>query len=57
LNGYIASFACDACLKRIEDGVIAHIALGSNLGDRSKNISIGISELAKLGQLTPSPLI
>ena len=37
--------------------MIAHIALGSNLGDRSKNISIGISELAKLGQLTPSPLI
>ena len=36
---------------------LTYIALGSNLGDRSKNISAGISELTKLGQLTPSPLV
>jgi len=34
----------------------AFIALGSNLGDRSKNLSFGIGELAKLGIITPSPL-
>jgi 2-amino-4-hydroxy-6-hydroxymethyldihydropteridine diphosphokinase len=37
--------------------MIAYIALGSNSGDRPKNISSGVSELRKLGQLTPSPLI
>jgi 2-amino-4-hydroxy-6-hydroxymethyldihydropteridine diphosphokinase len=41
----------------IEDTVIARIALGSNLGDRSNNISLGISELSILGGLTRSPLV
>jgi len=34
----------------------AYIAVGSNLGDRSENISFGISKLAKLGNITQSPL-
>ena len=37
--------------------MIAYIALGSNLGDRSNNISLGISELSGLGILTRSPLM
>ncbi|MDR0499377.1 MAG: 2-amino-4-hydroxy-6-hydroxymethyldihydropteridine diphosphokinase [Holophagales bacterium] len=37
--------------------MIAYVALGSNLGNRSKNISFGISELCKLGRLTCSPLV
>ena len=37
--------------------MIAYIALGSNLGDRLKNIAEGMARLAKLGQTTPSPLI
>lgn len=37
--------------------MIVYIALGSNLGDRSNNISFGISELGGLGKLTHSPLM
>ncbi|MDR1841312.1 MAG: 2-amino-4-hydroxy-6-hydroxymethyldihydropteridine diphosphokinase [Holophagales bacterium] len=33
-----------------------YIALGSNLGDRPKNIAFGVSELKKFGDLAPSPL-
>jgi 2-amino-4-hydroxy-6-hydroxymethyldihydropteridine diphosphokinase len=37
--------------------LIAFIALGSNLGDRAANLSFGIAELSKLGELVPSPLV
>jgi 2-amino-4-hydroxy-6-hydroxymethyldihydropteridine diphosphokinase len=36
--------------------LIAYIALGSNLGDRQKNISAGIKMLSALGKVTLSPL-
>jgi 2-amino-4-hydroxy-6-hydroxymethyldihydropteridine diphosphokinase len=35
----------------------AYIALGSNLGDRAGNISLGLRRLAALGRVTPSPLV
>lgn len=37
--------------------MIAFIALGSNIGDRAKNISDGIDWLGKLGLAIPSPLV
>lgn len=37
--------------------MIAFIALGSNLGDRRKNIAAGMAGLERLGRATPSPLI
>jgi 2-amino-4-hydroxy-6-hydroxymethyldihydropteridine diphosphokinase len=37
--------------------LIAYIALGSNLGDRLKNISFGLGALAELGQVAASPLV
>jgi 2-amino-4-hydroxy-6-hydroxymethyldihydropteridine diphosphokinase len=35
----------------------AYIALGSNLGDRTENVSLGLRRLAALGRVTPSPLV
>jgi len=35
----------------------AYIALGSNLGDRRGNISLGVECLRRLGRVTPSPLV
>jgi 2-amino-4-hydroxy-6-hydroxymethyldihydropteridine diphosphokinase len=47
-----------ACaLLHSEEILIAYIALGSNLGDRLKNISYGVEALAKLGQVAESPLV
>jgi 2-amino-4-hydroxy-6-hydroxymethyldihydropteridine diphosphokinase len=44
-------------LPHSEERLIAYIALGSNMGDRLKNISFGIGALAKLGQVSESPMI
>jgi len=35
----------------------SYIALGSNLGDRWGNISLGVVRLGRLGRVTPSPLV
>jgi 2-amino-4-hydroxy-6-hydroxymethyldihydropteridine diphosphokinase len=39
-----------------ETSLIAFIAIGSNLGDRRKNIATGIAHLERLGRVTPSSL-
>lgn len=35
----------------------AIVALGSNLGDRTAHLEAGLAELARLGAVTPSPLV
>ncbi len=37
--------------------MIAVIALGSNLGDRAKNLAAGLAALRELGTVTPSPKV
>ncbi len=37
--------------------MIAVIALGSNLGDRAKNLAAGLAALRELGMVTPSPKV